>query len=175
MTNDELIQAALSSGRLKYDAQSGHVYASLSNTPDKPLGAITRNGYLRTSLYTNGKSVTLMVHRIACIAIKGMPKEYEQVNHINGIKTDNRGVNLEWLLPDKNLLHARDSGLLRPPKHGGHYAAKLTAGDIECIRSSSESCNMLSRKYGVSAAHIGKIRANKRWTKAIQLERRKIG
>lgn len=73
MKNDQIILDALTSGVLRYDQKTGSVFAPRSNTPDKPVGAITKKGYLRTCITQKDKAATVMVHRIACIAAYGLP------------------------------------------------------------------------------------------------------
>lgn len=74
-------------------------------------------GYLYISLnkYINSSKIrkTFKVHRLVATAFIPNPFNKEQVNHINGIKTDNRLENLEWATNDENMQHAIKKGLVR--------------------------------------------------------------
>lgn len=71
--------------------------------------ALGKDGYFRTFL---GNGAPRSVARLVCEAFCGKPKRGHQVNHKNGIKSDNRAENLEWVTASGNMLHAQNSGLL---------------------------------------------------------------
>lgn len=72
------------------------------------------DGYLRVSLYCCNDTKLLGVHRVVAEAFLPNPKGLPQVNHLNGIKTDNRVSNLEWCTNLRNIRHSIDAGLRDP-------------------------------------------------------------
>lgn len=57
-------------------------------------------GYLIVSCQKFG---AFLVHRLVCMAFYPTEDTSKQVNHINGIKTDNRPKNLEWMSLGDNV------------------------------------------------------------------------
>lgn len=69
------------------------------------------NGYYIVTLYIHGKRYIKLIHRLVSEAFVLNPDNLPCVNHINGIKTDNRAENLEWCTYKSNNIHAMKTGL----------------------------------------------------------------
>lgn len=74
------------------------------------------DGYQKVSLVALQPKHTVRktVHRLVAEAFIPSTNYNLQVNHINGIKDDNRADNLEWVTGSQNVKHAYDAGLRKP-------------------------------------------------------------
>lgn len=62
-------------------------------------------GHLTFRYKTSKGSGCFLVHRLVAISFIPNPKNLPIVNHINGIRSDNRVENLEWSSNTQNVVH----------------------------------------------------------------------
>lgn len=121
-------------------------------------------GRLYVQLWKRNRARTCQVSRLVAKAFIPNPENKPEVNHKNGIGTDNRVSNLEWNTRRENEDHALVNGF--KPKGSKCGMSKLTERDIPVIRRrllTGESCSQIAPDYHVSPGTIGFIRDGKTW------------
>lgn len=149
--------------RIDYDSKRINIHLKLSRES---------NGYLRVCLSKNNRKKSISVHRLVAISFIPNPKFKAQVNHINGIKDDNRVVNLEWVTDSENLLHAFRILKRKGPQSWlgklgkDHHSSKAVEkyGLDNILMSEYGSINEASRMTGIKSSHISRCCRHERKT-----------
>ncbi|MDV4025591.1 endodeoxyribonuclease [Elizabethkingia anophelis] len=129
---------------------------------------ITSTGYPRVHLSKEGAKNKVSVHRIVAIAFIDNPDNKPQVNHINGIKTDNTVGNLEWVTSLENISHSWNTGLSKAKKSEDSSNCKLNTSTVLEIKKLLKESNgknqlLLAKQFGISQATISMINNGKIW------------
>ena len=73
-------------------------------------------GYTHVQLYKEGKSSTILVHKLVAKAFVPNPLAKPEVNHIDANRANNKVENLEWVTHKENLQYAVKIGNRKPPR-----------------------------------------------------------
>lgn len=138
------------------DTETGEVYS-------RRVGYTRKRGYMAVYL---AKGVTQVTHRFVWEAANGPIPVGMQINHINGVKTDNRLENLECITPSGNRQHALRTGLAEGQKGIAHHAAKLTEEQVYEIRSLADDGtphNQIAQRLGIGRSTVSYIARRDLW------------
>lgn len=142
------------------------------NRQGKQVNRAFKGQNIKLQIHTSGykmvniKGYTKFVHRLVALCFLENKEQKEFVNHINGIKDDNRVENLEWCTRKENEKHAFSTGL-KNSTGDKNPMSKLKHEDVVKIKSQKERSvsnkKELCIKYGVTRQTIERIWGNKIW------------
>jgi hypothetical protein len=126
-----------------------------------------QNGYLRIGLTQGNHQKWFLVHVLVWTAFCGPLLKGEEVNHVDGLKSNCCLTNLEKTTRKGNMEHAARTGLLRPVRGIRHHSAKLSEAQVREIRARyvprKVTCSMLAREYKVDTTLIAMIVNRQIW------------
>jgi len=129
---------------------------------ENPTGA----GYLQVRVMLDRVRHHALAHRLVYLHFRGPIPAGLTINHINGVKDDNRPENLETATYSEQLIHARSVLGKMCQKGSKNNASRLTDADIRKIRALRET-GLTQAKIGeiVGCAHqtVSKILRGDRW------------
>lgn len=106
------------------------------------------------------------IHRIVAECFIPNPDCLDQINHINGIRFDNRVENLEWCNSSQNQKHAYQTGLHKRMPGEINHRAILSNSEVLIIRE----CFTMGHKgkdiaayFKVSPSTISMIKRGQNW------------
>lgn len=133
---------------------------------------VSNSGYCFCAAHEDGKLKNIRVANEVAQAFIPNPENKPQVNHKNGIKSDNRAVNLEHCTASENQKHAYKEGLQKYMKGEKHGLSKLNEKQVRVIKHWKNinpriKLREVARFFDVGIDAIGKIYRGERWKHVI--------
>lgn len=166
--NGDLADNRIANLRLSYqsafaDPTTGIIYGKNG----RPLNNRNKNGYIVicTGRVRKAKhGLPTCGHQFVWETVHGPIPAGMTINHINGVKDDNRLVNLELVSQSDNMHHAYRTGLI--DKVGeAHHHAKLNEEKVRFIRTNAWRYldTEMAEMFGVAKKTITDARIGKNW------------
>lgn len=122
------------------------------------------SGYLR--VYMSKSSPRALAHRVVAEAFLGPCQEGQQVNHIDGVKTNNAPANLEYVTISENLRHSYRLGLRKAIRGEAHVKCRFGEDKIRlahALVANGETILDASRSTGVGRCTLTLVCQGRRW------------
>ena len=154
---DEIILEAIKRGLLVVDFNLGKVFST--RFANKEMGVLNLKGYKVATLHLDGQRKQIKLHRVIWIAKNGLIPKGFVIDHINGLKADNRLINLR--LADSQL----NSQNRRSYKGEKNPAAKINSYIAAIIRNNfmNKTKEELAQAYNISKSLVIKIQRGELW------------
>lgn len=135
------------------DVYSRKTYNNQNGRIRKLKPSITQNGYLRICLQNKGIKKLFFVHRLVADVFMPNLSGHTEINHKNGVKSDNSVRNLEWISHRENIKHA-------------YSVLKKGTRKVLCVEK-NQTFNAIvdaARFFNVAPQSIGCALNNPKWT-----------
>ena len=148
-------------------SNSGRV-KSFKHTKNGRILSPKFNGhYNQIRLCKDGECTMFSIHRLVATHFVDNPLNKEQVNHIDGNKTNNFYKNLEWVTHSENGLHAYETRLRVSQKGEDHGRAKLTEKEVLAIfylvQTGKFEQKEIADMFNIHLATVSDIKLRKKW------------
>jgi hypothetical protein len=146
-------------GYEKYSvSDKGNVYSHKSKRLLKPI--IRKDGYFGVEL----SNKFFYIHRLVLITFKGY-EERKEVNHIDGVKSNNTLENLEWLTHKENIIHSVKNNLVKRNYGSKHHMSKISESDVVFIRQNKRKYKYkeIMEMFNISKSTLKSIYTKKTW------------
>ena len=125
---------------------------------------INKYGYKIVCLSKEGIKHTIIVHQLVLKSFVLNPKNKRTVNHKNGIKTDNRLNNLEWMTFKENLQDAHIKGFVNNNKK----VVMLSLDNnpllwFDSIKEASKETNIVKSSISMCCRKVRKTAGKYKW------------
>lgn len=151
-----------------FAAKDGQIYSNkMRGYPVKLRGGMTK-GYRIVTVRNNSISKSIGVHRLILLTFKGPAPRGFECAHLNGVRNDNRLINLLWVSRKENHSHKKRHGTWQiGERHGLH---KLTTAQVSEIRRlyrrnsyHKSNAKELAKRFRVCVSTITNITSGRNW------------
>lgn len=123
-----------------------------------------RHGYEYVDLWIGDRRRFFRVAALVAGAFLGPRPVGLQINHRNGIKTDNRAENLEYVTPSENIRHAKRTGLAQTRYGENSSGARLNHLQVRVIRRLKGLPHLfIAGVFGIARNTVYLIQSGRRW------------
>lgn len=111
-----------------------------------------------------GKNVT--VHRMVALAFLGPRPPGLDINHVDGVKTNNRASNLEYVTRRENVRHAMRLGLfaIGARRHGAKLTDAVVVDARRRRRDGEVTTRQLCDEFGMTQGAVWRMLRGLKWS-----------